>query len=122
MYEFVVIIRSEKSALTTMHQLQWSAAALSIGATLELASQGLLGMKPVWTLTLKIPIPNTGAVTEVSNMLSSTNFVAVSMSHTYSAGWIVIRSQWKLKGEVSHYVHGPFGSLPTYVLMDGTQT
>lgn len=121
-YEFVVMVRCEKSAMTTMHQLQWSAAAMSIGATLELESRGLLGMKPEWTVILKIPIPNSGVLTEVSGMLSSTNFVVASMSHTYSGGWIVIRSAWRLKGQVSHYVQNAFGSLPTYALMTGTQT
>lgn len=121
-YEFVVIVRSEKSAMTTMHRLQWSAAAMSIGATLELGSQGLLGMKPVWTLTLRIPIPNSGVLTEVSGMLSSMSFVVASMSHTYSGGWIAIRSVWRLKEEVSHYVQNAFGSLPTYALMTGMQT
>lgn len=96
-YEFRVTGLSEQSALTLRSQLEWSELATYIGVELALESHGELGKKLGWMLTLKIPGPNSGAVTLARQTLYSMNLGEASMSHIYYGGWIVIRSVWRSK-------------------------
>lgn len=120
-FEFRVTGLCEQSALTTLSQLRWSEVATATGVQLALESHDLLGVKPVWELTLKIRTPNSGVVIAVKNLLYSMNFVVESTSRTFSGGWIVTRAMWKSKDLVSHYVRNPFGLRPTFHLNNGIQ-
>jgi len=51
--KFVIMGLSEESALTIKHQLEWCELVTYSGVQLELESQGELGKKGVWTVTLK---------------------------------------------------------------------
>jgi len=120
MFVFTVTGLCEQSALTTQNRLVWSGLAMYTSVRLELGSLDALGMNPEWRLIVRIPTVNSGAATLVNHELSLMNFVVESMSHTYSDGSIVIRSMWKSRDQVSHYVLTPFGSQPTWTLNNGT--
>lgn len=96
-FEYAVIHHSEESAQITLHQLQWSEAYQFSGAQLELGRVEELGTRPVWKLTLRIPVPNFGTDTEARAMLSSMNFVEVSTSLIYLYGVTGIQTIWKSK-------------------------
>lgn len=89
---------SEALVLTTRNQLEWSDVAMFTGVQLVLESQGQLGKKLVWTLTLKTQGRSGGADIEITKQLLSMNFEVASTSATCYAGWTGIQSLWKLKG------------------------
>jgi len=62
-----------------------------------------------------------GAGTMVSKTLLSMNFGEVSTSRTYYGGLIAIRSQWKSKGHLCHWLQTTSGSPQTSTLNAGTQ-
>lgn len=121
MYVFSITGLCEASALTLQNRLLWSELVMYSLVQLALVSQGQLGREQVWTLTLKIPTQNSGAVTAANQVLSSMNFVVESMSRTYYAGSIAIRATWKSKDQVSHFVMNPFSSHPTWNWINGIQ-
>lgn len=118
-FEFVITELSEASALTLRNQLQWSELATYTQVRLVLANRNSLGNEQDWTLTLKIPTQNSGAVTVANAVLSSMNFEVESMSHTFSDGSIDILAMWKSKDLVCRYVVNPFSSLPTWKWTNG---
>lgn len=120
-YVLTVIGLSEQSALTLRDRCQWSELSMYSSVTLELGSHAKHGKTEEWKLTVKIPTVNSGAAIPASQVLSSMNFVAVSMSHTFSGGSIVIQSMWRSKDQASLYVQNPFGLQPTWTLNNGTQ-
>lgn len=79
-YEFKVIGLSEQSAQITLSQLEWSEVLRYFGVGVELVSQGLLGKPRAWTLTLKTLDQNSGAVTVITEMLSSMSLEEVSVA------------------------------------------
>jgi hypothetical protein len=118
-FEFVITELSEASVLTLRNQLEWSELATFSLVRLELANQNWRGNGREWTLTLKIPTQNSGAVTVANALLSSMNFEVESMSHTFSDGSIDILAMWKSKDLVCRYVVNPFSSLPTWKWTNG---
>lgn len=103
-------------------QLEWSEALLSSGVQLEQESLVGLGVKPEWTLTVKIRCPSFGADTELRDMLLSMSFEEESRSVMYFGGSIDILSTWKLKDQVFHCLPKKFGSLQTCILDNGIQS
>lgn len=111
-YLFVVIINSEELAKTIYDQLQWSVPVTCFGVQLELASRVVPGKKPLWMLILKTPTPSFGMATKVKTLLWSMNLGVQSVSPIYSAGWIGIRSLWKLKDRAFAFEPVASGSPP----------
>jgi len=120
-FVFKVIGLCEQSRRTLVDQLEWSELVTCFGANLEQVSQGALGTKRDWTLTVRIPGASSGTVTMMKNMLSSTNLEEESMSHIYSDGRIVIQYGWRSKAVVSRYGPPPCGLRPISVLGNGTR-
>lgn len=96
-WSFVILVPCLESARNTLNLLLSSDLLLSSGVEVDLVSLGELGKKPVLTLTLKIPAPNSGTAIAVKGMLSSTSFEEVSTLHIYYDGATVIQSLWKSK-------------------------
>lgn len=120
-YVFCITKLSEQSALTLRNQLEWSELVMYTSVQLELESQGGPGTWQDWTLTVRIPTQNSGAVIPVRELLLSMNFVVESMSHTSYVGLTVIQLTWKSKDQVYHYIATPFSSPPTWTLNNGIQ-
>lgn len=120
-YVFCITKLSEQSALTLRNQLEWSELAMFSLVKLELASHGGPGTWQEWTLTVKIPTQNSGAVILVNEMLLSMNFVVESMSHISYVGSTAIQLTWRSKDQVYHYIANPFISPPTWTLNNGIQ-
>lgn len=99
LFEFRVIAPSARLGQTLLNHCQLSGLSKYTGDSLALANHDWPGKKPVLTLTLKIPVPNFGAVIEIMNMLSSMNSVEESTLRTCYDGLTVILSLWRLKGE-----------------------
>lgn len=93
--------------------------ALYSGVELVPASRVELGTRREWMLILKIPALSSGAVTSLKQMLLSMNFEEESTLRICSGGWIVIRSEWKLK--VAHDLFLPqiSGSPQTWIPENG---
>jgi len=125
--EFVIIGVSELLRQTIVNQVEWSEQLLCCGVQLEQESLVGLGLKPDWTLTLKIRCPNSGKITltlgvdiEIRKMLLSMNFAEESRSVMYYGGSIDILSTWKSKDLVCLSLPKRFGSLRTCTLQTGT--
>lgn len=116
----LVIGLSERSVVTLQNRMEWSELATYSGVSLGLASHGVLGKKRESTLTLRIRDPSFGVDILANNMLCSMNLEAVSTFRTCSDGWIVIRSQWKLKDLRSLSLDQRYGSLATFIQGNGT--
>lgn len=120
--EFVITGVSGRFARILRDQLEWSELASFSGAQLVLESQGELGKKLLWTVTLRTLSQSFGVVTAVRKMLLSMNLEEESRSVTYCDGWIDIRSMWRLKALVFHSVPRDFGLQVTSRRRRGTQT
>lgn len=109
----------EASRLTTLNQLEWSELATYSGVILEQGKVCGLGKRRGWTLTLRIPGQNSGAVTVAKSLLSSMNFGVESISHTCCDGWIVTLVKWKSKDHLRLCYATDFGSPPMFRLING---
>jgi len=94
-YIYAVTINSPQSAGTIWRLVAFLELARYSGATRRLERVDVLGERPVFTLILKIPVPNGGAVIRARNMLLLMNFEEQSTLLTSSDGWTVIQSQWR---------------------------
>jgi len=121
-YSFGVIASSLESLKTLWLQLLWSEQLGSIGDELALERVVLLGSKPAWMLTLRIPPQSGGMVIEVKNMLSSMNFVAASRSSTYCDGSIAIQWLWRPRAEQLCSEQYLYGLLLTSRQINGSQS
>jgi hypothetical protein len=103
MYEYNITGLYALSLQTIAHHLLWSDKFSSSVAELALESLAAHGMNRVFLLTLKIPEPNSGMVTEINQMLLSMNFEAVSTSPIYSGGSIGTLCLWRSKDHPLHW-------------------
>lgn len=113
---------------TMLDRLRWKGRAVYSGVLQGQANLVEPGKKQVSMLTLKTLVQNGtlfmtigGAVTEIKSMLLSMSFVEVSTSHTYSDGWTDTQYLWKLKEEADLFEQHKFGSLQTWIPVNGTQ-
>lgn len=120
-FVFEITNLSDESRLTLLNQWEWSGLVACTGVELEQANQGELGQKQEWDLTLKIPTPSFGVVTEVMNTLSLTNLREGSTSVTFCDGWIVTLSTWKPRADLLHLPPPVSGSLQILLREIGTQ-
>jgi len=118
-YEFVVIGPFEQLVLIIHEQDQWRENALYSGAKLDLESPGVLGKKPEWKLTAKIPERSFGTVTKWRRMLSSMSFEEELTLPISCAGSTVIQSEWRSKAPVVPWLQGSSGSPPISVQTNG---
>lgn len=77
-----------------------------------------LGLK-LHVVTLKTHGPSGGRDTKVRKMLSSMSFEEALTSRTSSDGLTTIRSWWKPKAELYHYLQIESSSPPTLALLNG---
>lgn len=101
MYAFVVTVHSKEFARIIWSRFLWCEVVQFFGVQPELAKVCVPGMKPVYKLTLKIPIRSSGVDTLVRNMLLSMNLEERSTSAICYDGWIGTQSEWSLKEQVS---------------------
>lgn len=118
-YEFVVIGPFEQLVLIIHEQDQWRENVLYSGAKLDLESPGVLGKKPEWKLTAKIPERSFGTVTKWRRMLSSMSFEEELTLPISCAGSTVIQSEWRSKAPVVPWLQGSSGSPPISVQTNG---
>lgn len=118
--EFKVIGPSVQSLQTLLNQLEWNEVVKSSGVAVELASRGVLGVKLVPMLILRILEPSFGVDTEIRSVLSSMNFEEVSMSDTFSDGWTATLSLWRSKDPPPYSGRQDIGLPPIYPQRPGT--
>lgn len=101
---------SERLLPTLLSRYLWKGQLTSFGAAQVPVNRGGLGPKLEWTLTLKTHELNSGAATEIIDMLWLMNFEVESMYLTSYDGVTVIRCKLNLK-EVAHpWSQQQFGS------------
>lgn len=109
------------SAQILLDRLESKKKYMCSGVILELANLEMHGNRQVWTLTLRIPVPNGGTDTVVRNVLLSTSFEEISMLPICSDGSTVTRSWWKSKEVVSHFKQSKYGLQAICPPANGTQ-
>ena len=97
MYEWLIIGPFEQLAQIILKQQEWSENAWSFGERQVLENLDVLGTKPVWRLTVKIPAQSFGMVTKMRNILLSMSFEEGLTYPICLDGWTDIRSEWKLR-------------------------
>lgn len=100
MYEWSLTGPYDQLLQTMLDQDLLCVLSLYSGVFPALVNLAEPGMKPAWTLILKILGPNFGAAIKVKQMLCWMNFEEELISVIYSDGLIGIRSVWKSKVEV----------------------
>lgn len=93
----LIVGPSEQLVVTSRSLLRILEPAMSTGVLLELVNLEELGKKPRYQLTVRVQDLSSGMGTKVKSVLSSMNFVEVSMSRTCSDGLIAIQYVWKSK-------------------------
>jgi len=101
--EYKVTLTYDASGAILRNLLRWNVHVTYFGALQELVKADEHGLKPAWMLILRAPLPNSGTVTTIPDMvklinqLLSMNFEEKSEFHTYSGGWTVTQYVWKPK-------------------------
>lgn len=121
-YTLDIIGRSKQFMWTTWNQLQLKEWFTSIMASQEPVKHIGPGQRPVWTLTLKIQLPNGGAAIELNRELSLMSLEVVSTSATCFDGLISIQSQLKQKEARFPWWPMNYGLPPISTLKNGTPT
>jgi len=96
-YTFDITATFKEFEWTRFNLFPWNDLQPYSGVLLEPANPDEPGKKPEDPLTAKIHVQSFGVAIMVSKTLSSMNFEEQSIYPTYSDGWIVILSGWKLK-------------------------
>ena len=102
-YEFNITERSVQLLRIMANRLLWNDRFLFSAGELALESLGAPGLNQDWMLTLRIRDQNSGMVTEITNMLLSMNFEAVSTSPIFSDGLIGTLCLWRSKDRLHRW-------------------
>lgn len=121
-YLFVIMVISQELGETIYDQLRWTEPVQYSGVQLGQARAIVLGVEQGWTVTLRIPLPNGGVVTEVKELLLSMSLEESSTYPTYSGGWTSIQSVWKPREALYPSPRVSFGSQATYTQEIGGAT
>lgn len=92
-----VIVPSERLEAISLRLTQWYVHAKCFGVLQERENRKELGKRQESTLTLSLHAPSFGTVTSLKKILSSMSLEEILILGTYSPGWTVIPSVWKLK-------------------------
>lgn len=121
MFWFVATTNCAQFAMTTKWHWALNEAVKSTGVLQAQENQEGPGMKPVWTVSLKILAPNGGMDTLVRSTSSLMNSEVQSTLRTSYAGLIGIRFAWNVKVNHCHCEHPEYGLHQTFAPPCGFQ-
>jgi len=127
MYVFKVILAYDVLERILPNLLLWNEVVMSTGALPVLENLGVLGMRRVSLLILRVPVPNFGMAIRVKHMvilinqLSSMNLEEKLGLDTYCDGLIGTQFWWRSKDLQSYCLAPTSGLLPICHLPSGIQ-
>lgn len=121
MYWFVATTNCAQFAMTTKWHWALNEAVKSTGVLQVRENQEGPGMKPVWTVSLKILAPNGGMDTLVKSTSSLMNSEVQLTLRTSFAGLTGIQYAWNVKVNLCHCEHPEYGLHRTFAPPCGFQ-